>query len=117
MTKQIFVSLALSILVFGSSPAMAGEGSRCHFHGNTPAQEQTVLMCAEQRRDLYLEQGTIEASWQGAQPEAIEVIDGDEGQEWRVLFRNESASERGKQTLYMFFTLPGNFIAANYSGK
>jgi len=28
-----------------------------------------------------------------------------------------TAKDKSKETLYMFFTLPGNFIAANFTGQ
>lgn len=116
--KHIVIILAgLVWSLFSVTVSLAGEGSTCHFHGNKAAEETTVIVCAKDRRDLYLDQGTIEESWNNIEPTSLAVIDGKEGQEWRVLFKNESASEPSKQTLYMFFTLAGNFIAANYSGK
>ena len=46
-----------------------------------------------------------------------ELVDGKKGKEWRVSFRNPAAADKSKETLYMFFTPPGNFIAANFSGQ
>ena len=40
-----------------------------------------------------------------------------EGKEWKVSFKNPAAQDKGKDTLYMFFTPVGNFIAANFSGQ
>lgn len=116
--KRIVVILAALIpSLIMSTPAFAGEGASCHFHGNRAAEESTVILCAKDRRDLYVEQGTTEASWSDVEPKSVEIIEGTKGQEWRVLFENKAVSEPSKRTLYMFFTLPGNFIAANYSGK
>jgi hypothetical protein len=39
------------------------------------------------------------------------------GKEWKVIFINPSASDQNKKNLFMFFTPPGNFIAANYTGQ
>jgi hypothetical protein len=46
-----------------------------------------------------------------------ELVDAKKGKEWRVTFRDPSAKEKGKETLYMFFTAPGNFVAANFTGQ
>ena len=34
-----------------------------------------------------------------------------------ITFNNPAASEPAKRTLYLFFSQPGNFIAANHTGK
>ena len=34
----------------------------------------------------------------------------------RVTFNDPAAKDKARQTLYMFFTLPGHFIAANFTG-
>lgn len=115
--KNIFRSLSLVTLITLSPTAWSGEGSSCHFHGSKPAAESTIEQCANARRDLYLENGTISQSWHGIPVSAIEVIEGEKSEEWRVRFDNPNATDKSKNKLYMFFTLPGNFIAANYSGK
>jgi hypothetical protein len=38
-------------------------------------------------------------------------------QEWQVVFSNPTASDETKKKLFMFFTLNGNFVAANHTGK
>jgi hypothetical protein len=38
-------------------------------------------------------------------------------EEWQVVFNNPSASDDAKKKLFMFFSLNGNFVAANHSGK
>ena len=32
-------------------------------------------------------------------------------------FKEPGAADKAKETLYMFFTVQGNFIAANFTGK
>ena len=116
MKKIINMSFAALALTFASW-SFAGEGSSCHFHGSKKAKESTIEQCANQRRDLYLKNGTIDASWSDVKPSVIELVDGAKRKEWRVRFDNPQASDSTKDQLFMFFTLPGNFIAANYSGK
>ena len=33
------------------------------------------------------------------------------------MYSDPATSDKGKANLYMFFSIPGNFIAANFSGK
>jgi hypothetical protein len=44
-------------------------------------------------------------------------VDGKKGKEWKVAFKDPGAKDKSKETLYMFFTMTGNFIAANFTGK
>ena len=47
----------------------------------------------------------------------IEAVDSKKGKEWKVSFRDPAAKDKSKETLYVFFTLNGNFIASNYTGQ
>ena len=73
--------------------------------------------CALQRKDALVKNGKLDAAWSALTPEKIEAVEGKKGQEWKVTFKNASAQDKTKATLYMFFTLPGNFIAANFTGQ
>lgn len=115
--KNITRSLSLAVLVSLSSLAWSGEGSSCHFHGSKPAAQSTIEQCANARRDLYLKNGTISQTWEGVPVSVVEVVKGKKSDEWRVRFDNPNETNTSKNKLYMFFSLPGNFIAANYSGK
>jgi hypothetical protein len=45
------------------------------------------------------------------------LTEGKKGKEWKIVYRNVSEADTDKSTLYMFFTAPGNFIAANFTGQ
>jgi len=105
------------ILTALSPNAAAGEGGRCHFHGSKPATEAIVTDCASQRRDALVKAGKLEASWAGAALAKVELVEGQKGKEWKASFDNPAASDKTKQTLYIFFSHPGNYIAANFSGR
>ena len=109
----ILIAAALSF----AQPAFADKGSSCHFHGSTPAKEETVLMCAAQRKDTLASSGKIDASWKAVKHDKIEQVDGKKGKEWKVTFKNPAATDKDKQTLYVFLSAPGNVLAANFTGK
>lgn len=111
----ITLTAALSLTTF--TAAHADPGGRCHFHGSKPASEATVQDCAAQRKDALIKAGKLDASWKAISADKIEALDGKKGKEWKVSYRNPAVADKSKETLYMFFTLPGNFIAANFSGK
>ena len=111
ITAAAFATLALAAPVYGS------EGGNCHFHGNTPAKEAAVISCASQRKDTLLASGKIDAAWKALKHDKIEQVDGKKGKEWTVTFKDPAVKDKAKETLYVFFTLPGNFIAANFTGQ
>ena len=116
MKKFIITSVYFATLGF-ASPAFAVEGGNCHFHGNTPAKESAIVDCAGQRKSALAGSGKIDASWKAVKHEKIEQVDGKKGKEWKVTFKDSVAKDKTKETLFVFFTLPGNFIAANFTGQ
>ena len=100
-----------------AQPALASEGGSCHFHGSKPAAEATVLGCAQQRKEALVKAGKIDASWQALKHDKVEAVDGKKGKEWKVTFKDPVTKDKSKETLYIFFTAPGNFIAANFTGQ
>lgn len=109
-------ALAAGVLV--TSPILAGGKSSCHFHGSKPATEATILTCAEMHKSRLIEKGTIESSWLAIKHDSVQQVDAKEGKkEWRVVFKDAAAKDKTKETLYLFFSIPGNFLASNYSGK
>lgn len=116
MKTLIAIATILSSLAFAPQ-AMAGEGGSCHFHGSKPATESVVKDCADQRRSALLKAGKLDASWASARQEPIELIDGKKGKEWKVRYTNPAEADKAKQTLFVFFSHAGNFIAANFTGQ
>jgi hypothetical protein len=114
--KAIATAVTAALLAL-APPAWADKGGSCHFHGTSAAKEETVLACAAQRKDALAAGGKIDASWKAVKHEKIEQVDGKKGKEWKVTFRNPAATDRGKQALYVFLSLPGNVLAANFTGK
>lgn len=111
-----------SIVVVGAtlvfSPmGIAGPGGTCHFHGSKPATEIIVVDCAMQRKAALVSTGKLDRSWEAAKVDKAEQTDGKNGKEWRVTFKDPAAKDKSKETLFVFFTLSGNFIAANFTGQ
>jgi Family of unknown function (DUF6488) len=117
MKSTIIVS-AFAATLFASTAAHAGADANCHFHGAKPAAEATVIQCATQYKDKLVEGGKLERSWQSvSKVDKMEQVDGQRSKEWKLSFKNPSAADKTKDTLYLFFSLPGNFVAANHSGQ
>jgi hypothetical protein len=116
MEKLIFAAVTLCAALW-TPAALASEGGSCHFHGSKPATEATVSGCATQRKDALVKSGKLDAAWSAVKPEKIETVEGKKGKEWKVTFKDTAAKDKTKETLYMFFTPPGNFIASNFTGQ
>ena len=115
--KYALSTAAMLVATWIGQPAVASEGGSCHFHGSKPAAEATVLGCAQQRKEALVKGGKIDASWQSIKHEKVEAVDGKKGKEWKVTFKDPVVKDKSKETLYIFFTAPGNFIAANFTGQ
>ena len=116
MKKLFTVLLATSALAL-SLPAFASDAEDCHFHGSKAASQETVSGCAIKRQQALITGGKLDKSWQAIKPAAFEQVDGQRGKEWKVTFKDPAAADKAKETLYMFFTAQGNFIAANFTGR
>jgi hypothetical protein len=114
--NQSLIAIALLATVLAAPAARADAGSSCHFHGSKPAAEATVLGCATQRKDTLVKAGKLDASWSAIKHDKVELVDGKNGKEWKVSFKDPAAKDKTKETLYMFFTPVGNFVAANFTG-
>jgi len=115
--KKYCYAAALAVSLAAAMPAIGAEGGSCHFHGSKLTTEAIVIGCANGRRDALVSGGKLDKAWQTVRHEKIELVDGKKGKEWKVTFKDPTAKDAAKQTLYLFFTPPGNFIAANFTGQ
>lgn len=98
--------------------AFASGSSSCHFHGKAEAAEAAVLECAALKKNSLIESKKIEVSWKEIKHEKIEKVTMKSGKmEWKLTFKNPQTKEASKSSLYMFFSLPGNFLASNFTGE
>lgn len=116
--KLTFAASILTASLFNSTAAYAGADASCHFHGSKPAAQTAVIQCATQYKDKLVEGGKLEKSWQAVNKvDKLEQVDGKRSKEWKLSFKNPDAADKAKDTLYLFYSLPGNFIAANHTGQ
>ena len=112
--RRIFVCL-LTLFALTATTAFAGAG---HSHGPvTPVSEAQSLEKATSIVKNIVNTGKIEASWAAVAPVSSEKKQGKFGPEWVVVFNNPKVKDKAKQTLYVFLTLGGDYIAANYTGS
>jgi uncharacterized membrane protein (DUF4010 family) len=116
----------LTILMFGllfslfSFSAIAG-GSHVHGHGHSHA-ASSVNQATAQTKAITIVAGLIKKnklakSWASVAVNSAEKKDFKGKSEWLIIFVNNKITDKEKQKLYVFLTLGGDYIAANYTGN
>lgn len=112
-TLVFFFSLMLACPVF------AGSG---HYHGPKPEKAAISADEAAKRATEMVEKlaegKKIDTSWVGIKESKIEQKTFNNNiPEWVVVFNNSKIEDASKQNLYIFFSLSGEYIAANFTGN
>ena len=78
---------------------------------------EAVKQKATKQFAALVKKGKIDKSWSENKPAKAYQKTFKKGTEWIVEFVNSAASDKAKQTLYLFYTLDGHYMAANFTGK
>ena len=116
--RKLSVITLVVCMAFLASPLMAGPGhghEEGHDHG--PISSDQAGAKAIKKVSQLVKKGKIDASWQGVNPSSIEKKTFSKEPEWVIVFKNDKVNDPSKQTLYLFYTLDGHYLAANYSGN
>ena len=108
------VILSLTLFLFPLS-TFAGSG-RDHGHSHAPATQSQAETVASEIVMQLAEKSKIDASWKSVKIEKSLKKKFGDNLEWVVSFKNEKITDPDKKTLYIFLTLGGEYIAANYTG-
>jgi hypothetical protein len=109
------LTTAFAFILF-SAAAFAGEGHN-HSHDSEPvSRDQAVSIAAKNVRKLA-GQGKIDKSWESIKAEKAEQKKFGADTEWVVVFRNKKVADPSRQRLFVFLTLGGDYVAANYTGE
>lgn len=115
--KYLAIALLFSSLLFGtqSSPALAGAG---HSHGpQVPISQEEVVVRATSTLTTLVNKKKIDASWTGKAEAGVEQKTFRQDPEWVVSFKNAEIKDTTKKTLYLFFSIGGEALGANYTGE
>ena len=113
--KTLLLSLILGLF---SMTAMAGGGhNHGHGHSHELVNQKTANSKATKIVASFIKQKTLDKSWAGTTVSSSEKKTFNGKQEWVVSFVNEKVTDVNKRKLYVFLTLSGDYIAANYTGK
>ncbi len=107
----LFVSLALF-----STPAFAGAGHD-HGHSHGPVKSDVVAQKAKNKIATLVKAKKLSASWAQLEPTTINQKTYSKRPEWVITFNNPKIEDTKKQTLFIFYSLDGHYIAANYTGS
>lgn len=119
MNQCIKVSLLLLMFIFGQT-ALAGPGgghSHDHGHHHGPITSEQAVKKATKHVQKLVEKGKIDASWSGVASKSVEEKSYGHGPEWVVTFENKAIADPAKQTLYVFYTINGKYLASNFTGQ
>lgn len=113
------LSLAIILSLF-SGFVMAGGGhnhGHGHSHSNTAVNQETAKVNATKIVVSLANRKKLDNSWATVKANSVEKKEFKGNPEWVVVFVNDEITDPAKKTLYVFLTLGGDYIAANYSGK
>ena len=115
--KYLAIALLFSSLLFGmqAGPAWAGAG---HSHGpQAPVSQEEVVERATSTLAYLVSKKEIDASWAGKAVVGVKQKTFGQNPEWVITFKNGEIKDASKETLYMFFSIGGERLGANYTGE
>lgn len=59
----------------------------------------------------------IDKSWYNVKPKSAKTRQYPHGTEWVIAFKNLKVKNKSHQILYIFLTISGKYVAANYTGQ
>ncbi len=114
--RKIIIAVTLCTLSLMTAPAFSGADHE-HSHSQGPISEEVAKQEATKQVSELVSKGKVDKSWSGIKPAKAYQKTFKKGPEWVVEFANSAASDKAKQTLYLFYTLDGHYMAANFTGK
>jgi len=114
--KTLLTTLVLSSSLFFGSPVIAG-GGHDHGHAQAPVTQEVAEKNADQVIASLVDREKIEKNWASTKANSVDKKEINGSTEWVVIYINKKITDTEKQKLYVFLTIGGEYIAANYTGK
>lgn len=114
--RKTMIAVTFSTLSLLTVPAFSGPGHD-HSHSHQAITAQAVEQKASKQVAELIAKGKLDKSWNAIKPAKSYQKTFEKGKEWVVELTNGAASDKTKQTLYLFYTLDGHYVAANFTGK
>lgn len=114
----LFACLGTATLIFANVGVGYEHGKHeQNSHNKNPISESEAIKKAKQKILQLVDKSKIANSWAKTTEISAEQKTYSQGPEWVVTFKNTKIKDKSKQTLYLFYSLDGNYIAANYTGN
>ena len=110
--RQTSLLLGFILSLFTATVMAHGEG-----HSNTPVNQATAKSKATQIVAALVSRDKLDKSWGSITASTVEKKEFKGNPEWEVIFINAKITDTKKQTLYVYLTLSGNYIAMNHTGQ
>jgi len=109
MKKIAAILIALSV-VFFSSASLGHSG-----HGHDPINASKAISKAKSVVLKLVNKGTLDLTWKDAKSYDVKKKKSSKAEEWLITVKNANTSKN--TTLYVFLSLSGEYLAANFTGK
>lgn len=115
--KTLFIALSLILSPVSASAGGGHDHGHGHSHGPVLITQSQAKSVAAGRVMMLVEQEKVDKSWgEAAIASAEKKMNGNQS-EWLITFKNSQVSDLAKDTLYIFLSSTGDYIAANFTGK
>lgn len=111
-----FIFSAFTFLVMAGNQH-SHDGDHGHSHSQMAVDEVTATTKATTIVASLVEKDKLDKSWGTVVAGSVEKQTFEGDTEWVVSFVNTEITDLTKQTLYVFLTMNGEYIAANHTGK
>lgn len=124
MRTSLALAFTIGSLFYSSCFAAPGIPGHRHLHShedlrshNDPIDEQHAIEMASEVITKLANMRKIDSSWVHIDANSAQKKTYSSGLEWVVTFNNPNIENQLKRKLYIFLTLNGKYIAANYTGN
>ncbi len=115
--RKTMIAVTLCTLSLVTTPAFSGADGPGHSHSHGPVSAEVAQEKATKHIAGLVANGKLEPSWNNLKPTKTEQKAFEKGPEWVLEFMNSAVTDKAKQTLYVFYTLDGNYLGSNFTGK
>lgn len=112
---SLFVALALSALSPMTQASLGLPAGHNHTVQN-PIVRDEALDIAARILEKLVEKNFVATSWLSVKPAAADKNKTATGEEWKIRFNNPKEIDPAKRSVYIFLTVTGEYIAANFTG-
>lgn len=115
------IKTMIMIIALTTTTVFAGAGHSHDADGGHSYQAPVNKTVAKEKAlnvvNSFVKKNVIDKSWSSSNIDTAEKKVSHGNEEWVVIFINNKIDDKKKQKLYVFLTLSGRYIAANYTGK